>query len=140
MPKTMHCDVVSAERQMFSGTVEFLVVPATEGDIGVLPGHAPLLTQINQGPVRVILEGGEEKIFFVSGGFLEIQPNSVTVLTDTADRAEALDEASIERAKQTAKEVLEGKNTDMDYSRAAAVLAESIAQLRAIQQLRKHIR
>ena len=137
MAKTMHCDIVSAERQLFSGSVEFLVAPAVEGELGILPGHAPLLTQINQGPVRVVLENGEEEVFFVSGGFLEVQPKMVTILSDTAERADSMDEAEAERAKQKAKEVLEGKSADMDYSRAAATLAEAVAQLRAIQQLKK---
>lgn len=137
MPNTVHCDIVSAERQLFSGEVEMVVAAATQGDIGVLPGHAPLLTALNPGPVRIIMPGGEEEVYYVNGGFIEVQPKIVTILADSAERAHDMDEAAAEEAKQRAKEALEGKHTDMDYSAASAQLAESVAQLRAIQQMKK---
>lgn len=137
MAMTVHCDIVSAERQLFSGLVEIVVASGVEGDLGIMPGHAPLLTRLKPGPVRVKKQNGEEEVFYVSGGFLEVQPKLVTVLADTAERAENMDEAAAEQAKQRAKEALEGKNSEMDYSRAAATLAEAVAQLRAIQQLKK---
>ena len=137
MAMTVHCDIVSAERQLFSGLVEIVVASGVEGDLGIMPGHAPLLTRLKPGPVRVKKQNGEEEVFYVSGGFLEVQPKLVTVLADTAERADNMDEAAAEQAKQRAKEALEGKNSEMDYSRAAAALAEAVAQLRAIQQLKK---
>ncbi len=137
MSMTVQCDIVSAEKQLFSGLVEMVVASGSEGDLGILPGHAPLLTGLNPGPVRIIKQGGEEEVFYVNGGFLEVQPKVVTVLADAAARAHDMDEAAAEEARQRAKEALEGKNTEMDYSAAAAQLAESVAQLRAIQQMKK---
>lgn len=137
MPMTVHCDIVSAEKQLFSGLVEMVVAAGSEGDLGILPGHAPLLTGLKPGPVRIVKQGGEEEVFYVNGGFLEVQPKVVTVLADAASRAHDMDEAAAEEARQRAKEALEGKRTDMDYSAASAQLAESVAQLRAIQQMKK---
>ncbi|ARB47674.1 F0F1 ATP synthase subunit epsilon [Alloalcanivorax xenomutans] len=137
MAMTVHCDIVSAEKQLFSGLVEMVVAAGVEGDLGVLPGHAPLLTRLKPGPVRVKLQNGEEEVFYVSGGFLEVQPKLVTVLADTAERAQDMDGAQAEQARQRAKEALEGKNSEMDYTRAAAVLAEASARLRTIEQIKK---
>lgn len=137
MAMTVHCDIVSAEKQLFSGLVELVVAAGVEGDLGVMPGHAPLLTRLKPGPVRVKTQNGQEEVFYVSGGFLEVQPKLVTVLADTAVRAQDMDEAEAEQAKQRAKEALEGKNTDMDYTRAAATLAEATARLRTIEQIKK---
>jgi F-type H+-transporting ATPase subunit epsilon len=137
MAMTVHCDIVSAEKQLFSGLVELVVAAGVEGDLGVMPGHAPLLTRLKPGPVRVKTQNGEEEVFYVSGGFLEVQPKLVTVLADTAVRAQDMDEAEAEQAKQRAKEALEGKNTDMDYTLAAATLAEATARLRTIEQIKK---
>ena len=137
MPAKVHCDIVSAERQLFAGLVEMVVVAGSEGDLGILPGHAPLLTALKPGPVRIVKEGGEEDVFYVNGGFLEVQPKVVTILADSAERAHDMDEAAAEEAKQRAKEALEGKSSEMDYSAASAQLAESVAQLRAIQQMKK---
>ena len=137
MSNTVQCDIVSAERQLFSGTVTMVVAAGSEGDLGILPGHAPLLTGLKPGPVRIILESGEEEVFYVNGGFLEVQPKIVTILSDAAERAHDMDEAAAEAAKQRAKEALEGKSSEMDYSAASAQLAESVAQLRAIQQMKK---
>tara|TARA_R100000353_G_scaffold62663_1_gene49244 strand:- start:74 stop:499 length:426 start_codon:yes stop_codon:yes gene_type:complete len=137
MAMTVHCDIVSAEKQLFSGLVELVVAAGVEGDLGVMPGHAPLLTRLKPGPVRVKKQNGDEEVFYVSGGFLEIQPKLVTVLADTAERAQDMDGAQAEEAKQRAKEALEGKNADMDYSRAAITLAEASARLRTIEQIKK---
>ncbi|ASK35788.1 F0F1 ATP synthase subunit epsilon [Alloalcanivorax mobilis] len=137
MAMTVHCDIVSAEKQLFSGLVELVVASGVEGDLGVMPGHAPLLTRLKPGPVRIKTQDGNEEVFYVSGGFLEVQPKLVTVLADTADRAQDMDQAEAEQAKQRAKEALEGKNTEMDYTRAAATLAEATARLRTIEQIKK---
>ncbi|MFN3712048.1 MAG: F0F1 ATP synthase subunit epsilon [Alcanivoracaceae bacterium] len=138
MTASMHCDIVSAEQQLYSGRVEMIVAAGVEGDLGILPGHAPLLTRLNPGPVRIIKKQGEEEmLYYVTGGFLEVQPNVVTILADTAVRAEDMDAAAAESAKQMAKEALEGQHSEMDYSRAAAQLAEAVAQLRTIEQLKK---
>ena len=109
MAMTVHCDIVSAEKQLFSGLVELVVAAGVEGDLGVMPGHAPLLTRLKPGPVRVKKQNGDEEVFYVSGGFLEVQPKLVTVLADTAERAQDMDGAQAEEAKQRAKEALEGK-------------------------------
>lgn len=137
MAMTVHCDIVSAEAALFSGRVEMLVAAGVQGDLGIMPGHAPLLTRLKPGPVRIIKQNGEEEIYYMTGGFLEVQPDVVTVLADTAIRAEDVDQAAAEEARQKAKEALEGRGTEMDQSRAMAVLAESLAQLRTIEQLRK---
>ena len=137
MAMTVHCDIVSAEKQLFSGLVELVVAAGVEGDLGVMPGHAPLLTRLKPGPVRVKKQNGDEEVFYVSGGFLEVQPKLVTVLADTAERAQDMDGTQAEEARQRAKEALEGKNADMDYSRAAITLAEASARLRTIEQIKK---
>ena len=114
MAMTVHCDIVSAEKQLVSGLVELVVAAGVEGDLGVMPGHEPLLTRLKPGPVRVKKQNGDEEVFYVSGGFLEVQPKLVTVLADTAERAQDMDGAQAEEAKQRAKEALEGKHADMD--------------------------
>lgn len=138
MVMTMHCDIVSAEQQIYSGRVEMIVAAGVQGDLGILPGHAPLLTRLKPGPIRIIKKQQEdEELYYVTGGFLEVQPNVITILADTAVRAEDMDEAAAESAKQQAKEALEGQSAEMDYSLAATQLAEAVAQLRTIQQLKK---
>lgn len=139
MAMTVHCDIVSAEEAIFSGLVELLVAAGEQGDIGVMPGHAALVTALKPGPVRVIKQNGEEEIFYVSGGFLEVQPNSVTVLADTALRAGNIDEAAALEAKKHAEQALENQSGDFDYSRAAAQLAEAAAQIRTLQQIREKL-
>jgi F-type H+-transporting ATPase subunit epsilon len=135
---TMHCDIVSAEQQIYSGRVEMVVAAGVQGDLGILPGHAPLLTRLKPGPVRIIKKQQEdEELYYVTGGFLEVQPNVITILADTAVRAEDMDSAAAEEARQQAKEALEGHDTEMDYSLAATQLAEAVAQLRTIEQLKK---
>lgn len=137
MANTMHLDVVSAEEEIFSGEVEFVVARAAEGELGILPRHTPLLARLQPGEVRVTLPGGEEQFFYVSGGMIEIQPNVVTVLADTAARAKDLDEAAALEAKQRAEEAIRNRTGEMDYARAQAELAAAAAQIRAIQSLRK---
>ncbi len=139
MVMTVHCDIVSAEKAVFSGLVEQVIAHGSLGDLGVQYGHAPLLTALNPGPVRVRKQGGDEEIFYVSGGYLEVQPNIVTILADVAVRADDIDEASAEAAREQAAQVFTNQSSELDYSRAAAQLAEAVAQIRAIQQLRKKL-
>jgi F-type H+-transporting ATPase subunit epsilon len=137
MAMTMHCDIVSAEEKIYSGLVELLVATGTLGDLGIAPGHAPLLTALIPGPVRVVLQDGVEQIYYVSGGFLEVQSGVVTVLADTALRANDVNEAAALQAIQDANDAMTNKDSEFEYSRAAAQLAEAAAQLRALRQLRK---
>ncbi len=137
MSMTVHCDIVSAEEEIFSGLVELLVAAGTEGDVGIAYGHAPLLTGLQPGPVRVIKQDGEEEVYYVSGGYLEVQPYKVTVLADTALRADDMDEAAALEAKKQAEQQLGNQSGDFDYSRAATQLAEASAQLRTLQAIRK---
>ncbi len=139
MAMTIHCDIVSAESAIFSGLVEIVVANGVEGDLGIVYGHAPLLTSLQPGPVRIRLQHGEEQVYYVSGGYLEVQPGVVTILADTAVRAQDLDEAAAAQAQQDATQVLLNTSGELDYSRAAAQLAAAAAQLRAIQQLRKKL-
>jgi F-type H+-transporting ATPase subunit epsilon len=136
MAMTLHVDIVSAEAEIFSGTAIMVFAPAEMGEVGITPRHAPLLTRLKPGEVRVQVQGGEEESFFVSGGMLEIQPHVVTVLADTAIRARDLDEAMALEAKERAERMLADKGADIDYARAQAELAESVAQLAAIRKLR----
>jgi F-type H+-transporting ATPase subunit epsilon len=137
MAMSVHCDIVSAEQAIFSGLVELLVAHGSLGDLGVGPGHAPLLTSLKPGPVRVKLQGGEEQIYYVSGGFLEVQSSTITVLADTAVRADDVDEAAAIEAQKAAETALSNQAGEFDYGRAAAQLAEAAAQLRTVQALRK---
>ncbi len=134
---TMHCDIVSAEREIFSGTVTMVSVTGSLGELGILPGHAPLLTGIRPGPVQLRLESGEEEVFFASGGFLEVQPGVVTILADTAARAEDLDEAAAVEAREAAERALSEQAADFDFSVAASQLADAMAQQRTLEELRK---
>jgi|TARA_Y100001970_G_scaffold50829_1_gene64378 ATP synthase, F1 epsilon subunit (delta in mitochondria) len=131
------CNIVSPEGELFSGEVEQLTAEGGEGEIAITPRHAPLLTSLKPGPVKLTLEGGEEEVFFASGGFLEVQPGEITLLTDVAERADGIDEAAAERAKELAERELEDQKSDLDYSLAAAQLAEAAARLKALQKLRK---
>ncbi|GHE21212.1 F0F1 ATP synthase subunit epsilon [Halomonas urumqiensis] len=137
MTKSLKCEIVSAEEGIFSGDIERIVATGHMGELGILPGHAPLLTELKPGPVRVIHDGGREEDYYVSGGFLEVQPDVVTILADSAVRAHDIDEASAEEARQHALKALNDKSAELDYTRATAELAEAVAQLRTIQQLRK---
>lgn len=139
MAMTVHVDVVSAEEQIFSGLAEFVVVPGEMGELGIYPRHTALLTRIKPGAVRIKRPDQEqEELVYVSGGMLEIQPSVITVLADTAIRGADLDEARALEAKQAAEEAMKNRTSDIDYAAAQAELVEAIAQLRAIQQLRKH--
>ncbi|GAB2729266.1 F0F1 ATP synthase subunit epsilon [Halomonas garicola] len=140
MANSVNCNIVSAEASIYSGSVEQVIASGTAGDLGILPGHAPLLTSLKPGPVRVKLEGGSEESFFVSGGFMEVQPDVVTILADSATRARDLDEAAAEEARREALRSLNEKSAELDYTRAAAELAEAVAKLRTIQQLRNQSR
>jgi len=137
---TMHCDIVSAERAIFSGAVTMVSLRGSIGELGILPGHAPLLTGVRPGPVQLRLENGEEEVFYASGGFLEVQPGMVTVLADTASRAEDLDEAAAVEARDAAERALAEQAADFDFSVAAAQLAEAAAQQRTLEELRKRRR
>jgi F-type H+-transporting ATPase subunit epsilon len=139
MAMTMHVDVVSAEEQIYSGTAEFLVAPGEMGEIGVQARHAPLLTRIKPGVLRIKVSNSndEEVLVYVSGGILEVQPHVVTVLADTAIRGTDLDEAKATEAKKLAEEALENRSGAMDYAKAQAELAQAIAQLATINRLKK---
>ena len=138
MAITVHVDVVSAEESIFSGLVEFVVLPGETGELGILPGHVPLITRIKPGVVRLKVPQQEaEELVFVAGGILEVQPSRVTVLADTAIRGKDLDEAKASDAKHKAEEALANRGSELDYARAQAELAEAVAQLAAIQRLRK---
>ncbi len=137
MVMTVHVDIVSAEESIFSGLAEFVVLPGEAGELGIMPGHTPLLTRIKAGAVRVKVPGqAEEELVFVAGGMLEVQPNLVTVLADTAIRGKDLDEAKALDAKKRAEETMQNKTSGMEYAKAQAELAEAIAQLATIQKLR----
>ena len=140
MAMTMHCDIVSAENEIFSGRVTSLTVTGTLGELGVLPGHAPLLTGIRPGPVRLKFDNGEENVFYVSGGFLEVQSSVVTVLADTAVRAEDIDEAAVVEARQAAERLLQDRTAGFEFSVATARLAEAMARERTLDALRKRKR
>ena len=138
MANTIHVDVVSAEESIYSGEAEFVVLPGVMGELGVYPKHTPLITQIKPGEVRIKVPGqAEEQIVFVQGGYLEIQPDVVTVLSDTAIRAKDLDEAKALRAKPAAEEAMQNKASKEDVARAEAELAGAMAQLAAIRKLRR---
>lgn len=136
MASTVFCSIVSAEEEIFSGEVEMVVATGTIGELGIMPGHTPLLTGVRPGPVRLILEGGEEEIFFASGGFMEVQPTSIHILADTALRADDLDEAAAVEAQKKAETELADQKADVDFARVAADLQEQAALLRTIQKIR----
>jgi len=136
MAMTIHCDIVSAEEEIFSGLVELLVATGELGELGVNYGHAPLLTSLVPGPVRIVTQDGQEKIFYVSGGFLEVQPGVVSILADTAIRADDVDEAAAEEARKEAEQALANQTGDFDYGRASAQLAEAAAQLATLRKMK----
>ncbi len=137
MAMTMHVDIVSAEKEIFSGTVEMVSATAELGEVGILPRHSQMLTRLKPGQVWLRSPEGDEQVFYVSGGFLEVQPHVVTILADTAERAADLDEAAAQAAKQRAEQAMENQTAEFEYAKAQAELAEAIAQLRAIERLRK---
>ena len=140
MATTIHCDIVSAEEQIFSGEVEMVIASGELGELGITPRHAQLITRLKPGTVRVKLAKGEEQGFYVSGGILEVQPNVVTILSDTAIRAKDLDEAKAKAAKDEAERAIANRGKDMDLAQAQAQLAQAVAQLEALERLRKNLK
>ncbi len=140
MASTIHCDIVSAESEIFSGEVTLVVVSGELGELGIAPRHAPLLTRLSPGQVRVNLPDGGEEFYYISGGLLEVQPHVVTVLSDTAARAGDLDEAAALKAKEEAEKALADRSAGMEVAQAQAQLAQAMAQLSALQRLRKQLK
>lgn len=141
MAMTLHVDIVSAEEEIYSGTASVVYAPAEMGEVGIYPRHAPMLSKLKPGEVRVEAEGEDEELFFfVSGGLLEVQPHVVTVLADTAIRAHDLDEASALEAQKQAEQAMTDTKSDIDFAKAKAEMVQAAAQLRAIQKLRKRRR
>lgn len=137
MGTIFHLDIVSAEESIYSGPVEFLVAPAQMGEVGIYPRHTPMLTRIKSGMVRIKAQLKEEELVYVSGGMLEVQPDIVTILADTAVRSQDLDEAKAIEAKRMAEEAMKNRESELDYAKAQAELMEAMAQLAAIDKLRK---
>lgn len=138
MAKTVHIDVVSAEASIFSGEAEFVVAPAGAGEVGIYPNHAPMITNIKPGVLRIKLaDSNDETVIYISGGILEVQPGMITVLSDTAIRGADLDESKAMAAKAAAEEATKNRTSDIDYAMAQAELAEAVAQIQAIERLRK---
>ncbi|MDG1752354.1 MAG: F0F1 ATP synthase subunit epsilon [Thalassotalea sp.] len=134
---SVNLNVVSAEESLFSGAIESLQITGSEGELGIMPGHAPLLTSLKPGMARIVKKGGIEEVIYLSGGMLEVQPNHITVLADIAVRSDDLDEQVAEEAKQRAEERLNAHSDDVDYAEAASELARAVAQLRVIQATSK---
>ena len=134
----MHLDIVSAEEKIFSGNVKNIIAAAMMGEVGIYPKHTPMITPLKPGEVKIITEEGEEQLFFISGGILEVQPNTVTVLADTAIRGEDLDEAKAVESKKRAEEALSDKSDKIDVAKALADLAQDSAQIKMIESLRKN--
>ena len=140
MASTIRCDIVSAEEEIFHGVATMVIATGEMGELGIAPRHAPLITRLKPGQVRVILENGEEQFFFVSGGILEVQPQVVTVLADTAIRARDLDETAARQAKEEAERALANRGDGMDVAEAQTRLVEAMAQLQALERLRKTLK
>ena len=137
---TLRLDIVSAEKEIFSGEASMVFVTGEMGELGIAPGHSPLITSIKPGEVRALLPNQEEEIFYVKGGMLEVQPFIVTVLADTIVRAHDLDETAALEAKARAEQALSEKMTEIDFAKASSELAEALAQIRAIQKLKKRVK
>ena len=137
MASTVLCTIVSAEQEIYSGQVEMVVATGTIGELGIMPGHTPLLTGVKPGPVRLLIEGGNEEIFFASGGYIEVQPGVVTILADTALRADDIDEAAAVAAQRKAEQEQGDQNSDIDFARILADLQEQAAMLRTVRKLRE---
>lgn len=136
---TIQCDIVSAEEEIFSGAARMVIATGEAGELGIAPRHAPLITRLKPGQVRVLLENGEELFFYVSGGILEVQPQVVSVLADTAIRAKDLDESASRRAKEEAERILANRTDALEVAQAQAELAQAMAQLQALERLRKSL-
>jgi len=139
MAMTIHVDIVSAEHAIYSGTAESVIAPATMGEVGIYPRHTQLLTPLKPGEVRITKQGGEEEAIYVSGGIMEVQPHTVTILSDTAVRAEDLDEAAALAAKEQAERALKDRQGEMELAEAASQLMQAAAQLQTIKRLRKKL-
>ncbi|HQY55982.1 MAG: F0F1 ATP synthase subunit epsilon [Xanthomonadales bacterium] len=137
---TIRCDIVSAEKEIFHGNVSMVIATGEMGELGIAPRHAPLITRLKPGQVRLKLENGEEQFFYVSGGILEVQPQVVTVLADTAERAADLDEAAARKAKDEAERAIANRVDAMEIAEAQAQLAQALAQLQALEQLRRSLK
>ncbi len=140
MASTIRCDIVSAEQEIFHGEVQMVVATGEMGELGIAPRHAPLITRLKPGQIRVTLANGEEQLFYVSGGILEVQPQVVTVLADTAIRGGDLDESKAQAAKAEAERILAGRGEAMDLAEAQMKLVEAMAQLQALERLRKNLK
>ena len=140
MTKTIQCDIVSAHEEVFSGEAAMVFASGIAGELGITPRHAPLITQLKAGPVRVQKPDGEEEFFFVSGGILEVQPHMVTVLSDTATRGADLDETAARAAKAEAERQLADRTGEMEVAEAQAQLMQAVAQLAALEHLRKNLK
>ena len=140
MASSIRCDIVSAEQEIFHGEVQMVVATGEMGELGIAPRHAPLITRLKPGQVRVTLANGEEQLFYVSGGILEVQPQVVTILADTAIRGGDLDEAKAQAAKAEAERILAGRGEAMDLAEAQMKLVEAMAQLQALERLRKNLK
>ena len=140
MAATIRCDIVSAEEEIFHGNAQMVIATGEMGELGIAPRHAPLITRLKPGQVRVHLENGEEQFFYVSGGILEVQPNVVTVLADTAIRAKDLDEAAARKAKDEAERMLANRTDALEVAQAQAQLAQAVAQLQALERLRRSLK
>ena len=137
MNSTVQCNIVSADESLFSGSVTMVIATGSLGEMGITPGHAPLLSDLNPGPVRLLKGGGEEEIYYLSGGYIEVQPTSVSILADKAVRAGDIDEAAASEALKLAEQTISNQSSEIDYSKAAVQLAEATAQLRTVDKLRK---
>jgi len=140
MASTIRCDIVSAEEEIFHGEAQLVVATGEEGELGIAPRHAALITRLKPGQVRVHLPNGEEQFFYVSGGILEVQPNVVTVLADTALRAKDLDEAAARKAKDEAERMLANRTDALEVAQAQAQLSQAVAQLQALERLRRNMK
>ena len=140
MASTFRCDIVSAEEEIFRGEATMVIATGEMGELGIAPRHAPLITRLKPGQVRVMREDGEELFFYVSGGILEVQPTVVTVLTDTAIRARDLDEAAARNAKEQAERALADRSDALEVAQAQAQLAQALAQLQALERLRRSLK
>ena len=140
MASTIRCDIVSAEEEIFHGEAQLVVATGEEGELGIAPRHAALITRLKPGQVRVHLPNGEEQFFYVSGGILEVQPNVVTVLADTALRAKDLDEAAARKAKEEAERMLANRTDALEIAQAQVQLSQAVAQLQALERLRRNIK
>jgi len=137
---TLRIDIVSAEREIFSGQADMVFATGIMGELGIAPGHTPLLTALKPGNIRVKMADQSEEVFYISGGMLEVQPFVVTVLADTALRANDIDEAAALAAKESAEKLLAQKSSEIDFARASSELAEAIAQLQAVRKLKEKLK